>query len=124
MQEFRNHTVLTFDREGMGGIVCENHEHLYGVIQRWMEKNAPYIEYVSPIEKALTEDPIQAMFCGPIELMQRAQERLVACDFTAEFTFAHAVRGAQPVHRGYPQCWLLQGTRAGALGQLSRHRPL
>ena len=78
--------VLTFDREGMGAIVCENHEQLYGVIQRWMEKNAPYIEYISPIEKALTEDPIQAMFCGPIELMQRAQEHLLACDFTAEFT--------------------------------------
>ena len=86
MQEFRNHTVLTFDREGMGGIVCENHEQLYGVIQRWMEKNAPYIEYVSPIEKALTEDPIQVMFCGPVDLMQRAQERLLASDFTAEFT--------------------------------------
>ena len=86
MQPFRNHTVLTFDREGMGAIVCENHEQLYGVIQRWMEKNAPYIEYVSPIEKALTEDPIQTMFCGPIELMQRAQERLLACDFAAEFT--------------------------------------
>ncbi len=86
MQPFRNHTVLTFDREGMGAIVCENHEQLYGVIQRWMEKNAPYIEYVSPIEKALTEDPIQTMFCGPIELMQRAQERLLACDFAGEFT--------------------------------------
>ncbi len=86
MREFRNHTVLTFDREGLGGIVCENHEHLYGVIQRWMEKNAPYIEYISPIENALTEDPIQAMFCGPVELMLRAQEQLLACDFTAEFT--------------------------------------
>ena len=71
MREFRNYMVVTFDREGMGAIVCESHEHLYGVIQRWMEKNAPYIEYVSPIEKALTEDPIQAMFCGPVELMQK-----------------------------------------------------
>ena len=86
MQPYRNHTVLTFDREGMGAIVCENHQDLYGVIQRWMEKNAPYIEYISPIEKALTEDPIQTMFCGPIDLMQRAQEHLLACDFTAEFT--------------------------------------
>ncbi len=86
MQPFRNHTVLTFDREGMGAIVCENHEQLYGVIQRWMEKNAPYIEYVSPIEKTLTEDPIQTMFCGPIELMQRAQERLLDCEFAGEFT--------------------------------------
>ena len=86
MREFRNNTVLTFDREGPGAIVCESYEHLYGVIQRWMEKNAPFIEYVSPIEKALTEDPIQAMFCGPIELMQRAQEHLLVCDFRSEFT--------------------------------------
>jgi Cof subfamily protein (haloacid dehalogenase superfamily) len=86
MQEYRNHTVLTFDREGMGAIVCENHEQLYSVIQRWMQKNAPYIEYISPIEKALTGDPIQVMFCGPIELMRRAQEHLLACDFGAEFT--------------------------------------
>jgi Cof subfamily protein (haloacid dehalogenase superfamily) len=86
MRQFREHTVLTFDHEGMGAIVCENHEQLYGVIQRWMEKNAPYIEYISPIEKALTEDPIQAMFCGPIELMRRAQQHLLACDFTGEFT--------------------------------------
>ena len=86
MQEFRNHTVLTFEREGMGAIVCESHEHLYGVIQRWMEKNAPYIEYVSPIEKALTEDPIQAMFCGPVELMEQAREKLLASDFAHEFT--------------------------------------
>jgi len=86
MRAYRNYTVLTFDRESKGAIVCENHEQLYGVIQRWMEKNAAYIEYVSPIEKALTEDPIQAMFCGPIELMQLAQEQLLACDFAAEFT--------------------------------------
>ena len=86
MREFRDHMAITFDREGMGAIVCENHERLYGVIQRWMEKNAPYIEYVSPIEKALTEDPIQAMFCGPVELMQRAQQRLLDCDFANEIT--------------------------------------
>lgn len=86
MREFRDHMVITFDREGMGAIVCENHQHLYGVIQRWMEKNAPYIEYVSPIEKVLTEDPIQAMFCGPVEMMQRAQQHLLDCDFANEIT--------------------------------------
>ncbi len=86
MQQYRNNTVLTFDREGMGAIVCENRERLYGVIQRWMEKNAPYIEYVSPIAEALTEDPIQAMFCGPVELMRQAQQDLASCDFTGDFT--------------------------------------
>ena len=86
MAQYRDNMVLTFDRDGMGGIVCENHERLYGVIQRWMEKNAPYIQYVSPIVEALTEDPIQAMFCGPVELMRAAQQDLLSCDFTAEFT--------------------------------------
>ncbi len=86
MVDFRNYSVITFDREGMGAIVCENHDHLYGVIQRWMEKNAPYIEYVSPIEKALVEDPIQVMFCGPVDLMRSAQERLLASDFADRMT--------------------------------------
>ena len=86
MREFRNHMVITFNREGMGAIVCENHEHLYGVIQRWMEKNAPFIEYIHPIEKSLTEAPIQAMFCGPIALMQQAQRQLLASEFAADFT--------------------------------------
>jgi len=76
MRDFRDNTVITFDRDGMGAIVCEQHERLYGVIQRWMEKNAPYIEYVNPIEKALIEDPIQVMFCGEIALMQTAVARL------------------------------------------------
>jgi Cof subfamily protein (haloacid dehalogenase superfamily) len=86
MEQYRNNTVLTFDREGMGAIVCEDRQRLYGVIQRWMEKNAPYIEYVSPIVEALTEDPIQAMFCGPVELMQAAQKDLLSSDFVADFT--------------------------------------
>jgi Cof subfamily protein (haloacid dehalogenase superfamily) len=86
MVQYRNNTVLTFDREGMGAIVCEDRERLYGVIQRWMEKNAPFIEYVSPIVEALTEDPIQAMFCGPVELMQAAQRHLLSCNFTQSFT--------------------------------------
>ena len=51
-----------------------------------MEKNAPYIEYVSPIEEALIEDPIQVMFCGPVDLMQTAQERLVNTEFANEIT--------------------------------------
>jgi Cof subfamily protein (haloacid dehalogenase superfamily) len=86
MPKYRAYMVLTFDRPGMGAIVCENRERLYGVIQRWMEKNAPFIEYVSPIESALVEDPIQAMFCGPVELMERAQQELSDCGFSQDFT--------------------------------------
>jgi Cof subfamily protein (haloacid dehalogenase superfamily) len=86
MSEYHEYMVLTFNREGKGAIVCESNEHLYGVIQRWMEKNSPFIEYVSPIEKALVTDPIQAMFCGPIDLARNMVERLESCDFRQEFT--------------------------------------
>ena len=86
MRRYRNYMVLTFDRPAMGAIVCENHDQLYGVIQRWMDKNADFIEYVSPIEAALTEDPIQAMFCGPIELMIEAQQYLNATGFREDMT--------------------------------------
>ncbi len=86
MREFRDNTVITFDRDGMGAIICEEHERLYGVIQRWMEKNAPYIEYVKPIEKSLVEDPIQVMFCGEVDLMKTAERRLQELGFANEFT--------------------------------------
>jgi len=80
MQEFRNQTVVTFDREGRGTIVVENLSELEGSIQRWLEKNLEYIEFVIPLENALTCDPIQAMFCGPVALMRRALEALSGCE--------------------------------------------
>lgn len=76
MQEFRGQTVLTFDKDGRGAIVLEHLQHLEGSIQRWLEKNMEYIEFVVPIENALTTDPVQAMFCGPVALMQQALQVL------------------------------------------------
>ncbi len=86
MRSYHDYMVLTFDREGRGAIICENPEKLYAVIQRWMEKNSLYIDYISPIESALVVDPIQAMFCGPIELTTRIVRELESCDFRSEFT--------------------------------------
>jgi len=77
MSDFRHFTVLTFDRPHKGALVVESIQELNRSIQRWMEKNAEYIEYVSPLEKAITESPIQAMFCGNIEHMAAAQQRLI-----------------------------------------------
>jgi len=79
MQEFRGQTVLTFDKDGRGAIVVETLQHLEGSIQRWLEKNMDYVELVVPIEKSLTTDPVQAMFCGPVALMQEALKTLGSC---------------------------------------------
>ncbi len=73
MREFRGNTVLTFDTEAKGAIVLEHLNDLNASIQRWLEKNLQYIDFVIPIEDSLTDDPVQAMFCGPIARMQQAQ---------------------------------------------------
>ena len=46
--------------------MIERLDELEGSIQRWLEKNMQYIKFVVPIENALTTDPVQAMFCGPV----------------------------------------------------------
>jgi Cof subfamily protein (haloacid dehalogenase superfamily) len=79
MQEFRGQTVLTFDREGKGTIIVEHLGELEASIQRWLEKNMDYIDFVVPIENALTTDPVQAMFCGPVALMHQALQALANC---------------------------------------------
>jgi len=86
MDEFRGHAVLTFDRPGHDALVLERMEELNQSIARWLENNRPYIHYVSPIENALTEDPIQAMYCGRIERMAAAQIRLAEAEFLDEIT--------------------------------------
>ena len=79
MQEFRGQTVLTFDSDASGTIVIERLDKLEASIQRWLEKNMKYIQFVVPIENALTTDPVQAMFCGPVAEMQRALQVLGSC---------------------------------------------
>ena len=79
MQEFRGQTVLTFDNEGAGTIILERLQELEASIQRWLEKNMEYIRFVVPIEDSLTTDPVQAMFCGPVNLMRQALAVLGDC---------------------------------------------
>jgi Cof subfamily protein (haloacid dehalogenase superfamily) len=78
MQEFRGHTVLTFDQETKGAIVLEHLEALNESIRRWLEKNMAFIEFVIPIENALVADPVQAMFCGSMSRMAEALAALNA----------------------------------------------
>jgi Cof subfamily protein (haloacid dehalogenase superfamily) len=86
MQEFRGNTVLTFDTEAKGAIVLEHMNELNSSIQRWLEKNLQYIDFVIPIEDALTSDPVLAMFCGPISRMQQALAALAASNLDHDIT--------------------------------------
>jgi len=86
MREFRGSTVLTFDVEGKGAIVLEHMRELNQSIQRWLEKNIEYIDFVIPIENSLTTDPVQVMFCGPVAHMHQAREGLASCRLEKEIT--------------------------------------
>lgn len=86
MDEFRGHAVLTFDRPAQGALVLERADELHHSISRWIQHNSSYIRYVVPLEDALTEDPIQAMFCGSVSHMEILQSRLKQADFLSEIT--------------------------------------
>jgi Cof subfamily protein (haloacid dehalogenase superfamily) len=86
MKEFRGNTVLTFDTESKGAIVLEGMDELTSSIQRWLEKNMDFIEFVVPLEKSLITDPVQAMFCGPIPRMHEALAKLANCGLQEEIT--------------------------------------
>src|SRR5579859_153882 len=84
MDAFRGHAVLTFDRSDKNALVLERFEELNQSISRWIQANSAHIQYVSPLEDALVEDPIQAMYCGRVARMQEAQQRLARADFLDE----------------------------------------
>jgi len=86
MDAYRGNAVLTFDREGPDALVLERADELSRSIARWIEKNSGHIRYVTPLEAALTEDPIQAMYCGGIERMMAAQQLLAEAEFFGEVT--------------------------------------
>ena len=86
MDSFRRQLVLTFDTDAKGAIVIEELEAMTRSIRLWLERNMEYIEFVRPIENALVTDPVQAMFCGPIALMQQAEALLADPAIRAQTT--------------------------------------
>jgi hypothetical protein len=90
MNDFRGHAVLTFDRAanvpGNDSLVLERADELNQTVSRWLEVNRPYIKFISPLEDALIEDPLQAMYCGRVALMQAVQERLSQAAFLDKIT--------------------------------------
>jgi Cof subfamily protein (haloacid dehalogenase superfamily) len=122
MNDFRKNLVLTFDREDKGALVMEGVEELTLSIRRWVEKNRAYIEFVQPVEAALTTDPVQAMVCGPITRMQLAEATLAASDLFRDVT----VLRTQYDHRDLCILDVLNQScsKGHALERWARHRGL
>lgn len=86
MREFRGNMVITFDKESKGALVLERMDELTSSIQKWLEKNMQYIEFVVPIKDALITDPVQAMFCGTIARMKEALQLLESSTLRDQIT--------------------------------------
>lgn len=120
MREFRGNTVLTFDVEGKGAIVLEHMRELEASIQRWLEKNMDYIEFVIPVEDAIVTDPVQAMFCGTMPRMHQALAALATSGLDQQIT---VVRTEYPIRDLSIVDVLNQGCSKGhALKRWADHR--
>jgi hypothetical protein len=120
MREFRGNTVITFDTEAKGAIVLERMDELGASIQRWLEKNLSYIDFVVPLENSLTTDPVQAMFCGTIARMHQALAALAASSLEKDIT---VLRTEYPVRDLSIVDVLNQGCSKGhALERWARYR--
>jgi hypothetical protein len=120
MIEFRGNTVLTFDKEIKGAIVLEHLDEIGASIRRWLEKNMEFIEFVVPIERALANDPVQAMFCGTMARMSLALEALKGTGLQDKIT---VLRTEYPVRDLSMIDVLNRGCSKGhALERWARHR--
>lgn len=86
MKDFRGNTVLTFDVETRGALVLESDAEVRHILGRWLGKNADFVQLVVPLEDALSTDPVQLMFCGPIARMKQALAALAAGGFRSQIT--------------------------------------
>jgi HAD superfamily hydrolase (TIGR01484 family) len=67
-------------------LILEHADVLNASIGRWIEKNAPWIQFVVPLEKALVTDPVQLMYCGTLARMREVETHLRLAGFDHEIT--------------------------------------
>jgi Cof subfamily protein (haloacid dehalogenase superfamily) len=72
---WRDGAGLVFDRPREGQVVFERIDETYAARRAYARMNRPFITECEPIEDALTEDPLQVTFNGPVDAMRD----LVAC---------------------------------------------
>ena len=73
MERFRRRAALVFDRPRENQVIYEEIEWHDPRRQPYLQRNRQYIAQVSPIEDALTEDPIQLMYSGEPAMMRAAE---------------------------------------------------
>jgi hydroxymethylpyrimidine pyrophosphatase-like HAD family hydrolase len=76
----RDTTALLFDREREGQIVYERVDWHHPRYRAFFRANRTVIAEIAPLERALTEDPLQVIFTGGCREMRRLFDKLRALE--------------------------------------------
>ncbi|MGE0593806.1 MAG: Cof-type HAD-IIB family hydrolase [Vicinamibacterales bacterium] len=83
LRDVRDAAALIFDRHAAGQIVFETMDWEHPDRRGYWDRNRPLIARATPLEEALTEDPIQVMFNGTVDVMRvvagRVRDLACAC---------------------------------------------
>lgn len=85
---FRRGAAVVFDRPRANQIIFEDIDWDDPQRKEYFLRNREFIARMSPLEDSLTEDPIQVMYTGPVEQMQRVEAALLASPAAACFSTA------------------------------------
>jgi Cof subfamily protein (haloacid dehalogenase superfamily) len=115
--EHRSSAALIFDRPGAGQVVFESIDWTDERHRRFYESNRAFVAEHSPLEGALTEDPVQVMFTGRCADMRNLYEGLRDAAPAAETasSLAYSVALTEYGHRDFSLVDVLQaGCSKGA----------
>ena len=86
--EWREGAAVIFDRQRENQLMLETLDPDDSLRYAYYSRNLQFIALAKPLESCLTEDPIQVMLSGRIEVMREAEARLRAAVFAEEFRLA------------------------------------
>ncbi len=92
MRDYRDATALVFDRDAERQVVFETMDWDHPGRQKYWSRNNSHIAQSVPLEDALTEDPIQVMFNGAVDLMRPLAD--ARCAGTLGFTPRRRVKSS------------------------------
>jgi Cof subfamily protein (haloacid dehalogenase superfamily) len=79
-EAYRPFSAILFDREAEGHVVADTLDWEHPHRRRYWERHRHFIGHAAPLEAALTEDPIQVMFNGGVEMMREVYAALAGLD--------------------------------------------
>jgi Cof subfamily protein (haloacid dehalogenase superfamily) len=86
--QYRSGAAIVFDRARENQVIFEKIDWNDRRQKGYFERNRQYITIVDPLESALTEDPIQVMYAGPVGRIREVAAVLRALPEASQFALA------------------------------------